>query len=62
MPKTKAKNSETLEQKLWKSADKLRKNIGQFALAEGKKGGQFYTPESVVRVFDPCCLSYEDAN
>ncbi|MEQ9485134.1 MAG: hypothetical protein RIG27_23010 [Coleofasciculus sp. F4-SAH-05] len=25
--KTKVKNSETLEQKLWKSADKLRKNI-----------------------------------
>jgi type I restriction enzyme M protein len=24
--------------------------LGQFALAEGKKGGQFYTPESVVRV------------
>ncbi|MEQ9232747.1 MAG: type I restriction-modification system subunit M N-terminal domain-containing protein [Coleofasciculus sp. E2-BRE-01] len=24
---TKVKNSETLEQKLWKSADKLRKNI-----------------------------------
>lgn len=43
--------------------------LGQFALAEGKKGGQFYTPESVVkllvemlepyegRVFDPCCGS-----
>jgi type I restriction enzyme M protein len=41
----------------------------QFALAEGKKGRQFYTPESVVRVlvemlqpykwpvFDPCCGS-----
>jgi len=41
--------------------------LGQFALAEGKKGGQFYTPRSVVkllvemlqpfegRVFDPCC-------
>jgi type I restriction enzyme M protein len=40
--------------------------LGQFALAEGKKGGQFYTPHSVVnllvemlepyegRVFDPC--------
>ncbi|MFM7601801.1 MAG: type I restriction-modification system subunit M N-terminal domain-containing protein, partial [Pseudanabaena sp.] len=23
--------------------------LGQFALAEGKKGGQFYTPESIVR-------------
>lgn len=43
--------------------------LGQFALAEGKKGGQFYTPQSVVkllteiiepyhgRVFDPCCGS-----
>lgn len=43
--------------------------LGQFALAEGKKGGQFYTPRSVVqllvemlqpekgKVFDPCCGS-----
>jgi len=43
--------------------------LGQFALAEGKKGGQFYTPGSVVkllvkmlepyegRVLDPCCGS-----
>ncbi len=43
--------------------------LGQFALAEGKKGGQFYTPACVVqllvemlepyegRVFDPCCGS-----
>jgi len=43
--------------------------LGQFALAEGKKGGSFYTPRSVVkvlvemlepyegRVFDPCCGS-----
>jgi len=43
--------------------------LGQFALAEGKKGGQFYTPRSVVEllvemlepyrgmVFDPCCGS-----
>ena len=43
--------------------------LGQFALAEGRKGGQFYTPRSVVellvemlepykgRVFDPCCGS-----
>jgi len=43
--------------------------LGQFALAEGKKGGQFYTPRSVVqllvemlepykgRIFDPCCGS-----
>ena len=41
--------------------------LGEFALAEGKKGGQFYTPRSVVellvemlepfkgRVCDPCC-------
>ncbi|MDQ3815421.1 MAG: type I restriction-modification system subunit M, partial [Armatimonadota bacterium] len=43
--------------------------LGQFASAEGKKGGQFYTPTSVVkvlvevlaphqgRVYDPCCGS-----
>ena len=43
--------------------------LGQFAAAEGKKGGQFYTPRSVVktlvevlaphngRVYDPCCGS-----
>jgi type I restriction enzyme M protein len=43
--------------------------LGEFALAEGKKGGQFYTPGNVVkllvemlepyegRVFDPCCGS-----
>ena len=43
--------------------------LSQFASAEGKKGGQFYTPRSVVRVlvemlapykgrvFDPCCGS-----
>lgn len=43
--------------------------LGQFAQAEGKKGGQFYTPQAVVkllvemiepykgRVFDPCCGS-----
>lgn len=43
--------------------------LGEFALDEGKKGGQFYTPGSVVkvlvemlepyegRVFDPCCGS-----
>jgi len=43
--------------------------LGQFASAEGKKGGQFYTPESVVRtlvemiepfkgrVYDPACGS-----
>ena len=43
--------------------------LGQFANAEGKKGGQFYTPASVARVlvdvlaphkgkvYDPCCGS-----
>jgi len=43
--------------------------LGEFANAEGKKGGQFYTPKSIVRlmvemiepykgrVFDPCCGS-----
>ena len=43
--------------------------LSQFATAEGKKGGQFYTPRCVVkvlvemiepykgRVFDPCCGS-----
>jgi type I restriction enzyme M protein len=43
--------------------------LGEFALAEGKKGGQFHTPRSVVellvemlepytgRVLDPCCGS-----
>ena len=43
--------------------------LGEFALAEGKKGGQFYTPRSIVellvamlepykgRVLDPCCGS-----
>jgi type I restriction enzyme M protein len=43
--------------------------LGQFASAEGKGGGEFYTPQSVVkllvemiepykgRIFDPCCGS-----
>ena len=43
--------------------------LGQFAGAEGKRGGEFYTPQSVVRVlvemlepysgrvYDPCCGS-----
>lgn len=43
--------------------------LAQFASAEGKRGGQFYTPQSVVqvlvtmlapykgRVYDPCCGS-----
>lgn len=43
--------------------------LGQFALAEGTQGGQFYTPSSIVkllvemiepyrgRVYDPCCGS-----
>ena len=41
--------------------------IGEFASSEGKRGGEFYTPKSVVdtmiemieptkgRVYDPCC-------
>jgi len=37
-----------------RSADILRHVfeyfLGQFALAEGKKGGQFYTPRSVVEL------------
>ncbi len=43
--------------------------LGEFAAAEGKKGGQFYTPQSIVkvlvemiepfsgRIYDPCCGS-----
>ena len=43
--------------------------LGEFALAEGKKGGQFYTPRCIVellvtmlepfkgRIMDPCCGS-----
>lgn len=43
--------------------------LGQFASAEGKKGGQFFTPQSIVntlvavldphqgKVYDPCCGS-----
>ncbi|MFY9342974.1 MAG: class I SAM-dependent DNA methyltransferase [Planctomycetota bacterium] len=43
--------------------------LGQFAQAEGKKGGQYYTPKAIVtlivemlepyqgRVYDPCCGS-----
>lgn len=43
--------------------------LGEFALAEGKKGGEFYTPPCVVellvqmiepfegRIYDPCCGS-----
>ena len=43
--------------------------LGEFAMAEGKKGGQYYTPKSIVtlivemlepyqgRVYDPCCVS-----
>ncbi|HAM38456.1 MAG: N-6 DNA methylase [Elusimicrobia bacterium RIFOXYD2_FULL_34_15] len=43
--------------------------LGQFADSEGKRGGQFYTPRSIVnlliemmepykgRIFDPCCGS-----
>ncbi|RIJ98102.1 MAG: hypothetical protein DCC43_09815 [Candidatus Brocadia sp.] len=65
--------SATLGTKVAQSKDVLGKVyeyfLGEFALAEGKKGGQFYTPGSVVkllvemlepyegRVFDPCCGS-----
>ena len=65
--------SATLGTKEAQSKDVLGKTyeyfLGEFALAEGKKGGQFYTPSSVVRllvemlepyegrVFDPCCGS-----
>lgn len=43
--------------------------LGEFSIAEGKKGGQYYTPKSIVtlivemlqpfqgRVYDPCCGS-----
>ena len=43
--------------------------LGEFASAEGKKGGQFYTPKSIVKlmvemiepykgkIYDPCCGS-----
>lgn len=62
-----------IEQSKEESADILGRVfeffLGEFALAEGKQGGQFYTPKSVVellvnmlepykgRVFDPCCGS-----
>lgn len=71
--------TEQLELDIEQNAQKLAKGdvlgrvyeyfLGEFALAEGKKGGQFYTPESIVkllvemvepykgRVFDPCCGS-----
>ena len=62
---------------LGSSADRAKDTLGrvyeyflaQFASAEGKKGGQFYTPSRVVRVlveilapykgrvYDPCCGS-----
>ena len=63
----------TLQNTSTKSADLLghvfEYFLGEFALAEGKKGGQFYTPRSVVellvnmlepykgRMLDPCCGS-----
>jgi len=63
----------TLQNTSTKSADLLghvfEYFLGEFALAEGKKGGQFYTPRCVVellvnmlepykgRVLDPCCGS-----
>jgi len=54
---------------LWDKPKKEAPFLGEFALAEGKKGGQFYTPRCVVRllvemlepyngrVLDPCCGS-----
>lgn len=33
--------------------------LGQFANAEGKKGGQFYTPKSVVNLIVECLEPYE---
>jgi type I restriction enzyme M protein len=62
MDKAKARSADTL-------GHVFEYFLGEFALAEGKKGGQFYTPRSVVemlvgmlqpykgRVFDPCCGS-----
>ena len=61
------------EEKLWAAADKLCGHyeyfLGKFANAEGKDGGEFYTPQSVEkllvemiepykgRIYDPCCGS-----
>jgi type I restriction enzyme M protein len=71
-------NVEQLDLDLEQNANKLKGDVlgqvyeyflGEFALLEGRKGGQFYTPESIVkllvtmiepysgRVFDPCCGS-----
>ncbi|TAE55568.1 MAG: SAM-dependent DNA methyltransferase [Nostocales cyanobacterium] len=71
-------NVEQLDLDLEQNAAKLKGDVlgqvyeyflGEFALLEGRKGGQFYTPESIVkllvimiepysgRVFDPCCGS-----
>lgn len=63
----------TLQESGKKSTDVLGRVyeyfLGQFAGAEGKRGGEFYTPRSVVRVlvemlepytgrvYDPCCGS-----
>jgi type I restriction enzyme M protein len=65
--------SEKAEGKSHRSVDLLGRVyeyfLGRFASAEGKKGGQFYTPQSVVRllvgmlapykgrIYDPCCGS-----
>ena len=75
----KKNSSEQLELDLEQNVKKLQQAdvlgrvyeyfLGEFALLEGKKGGQFYTPEPIVkllvemlepyngRVFDPCCGS-----
>ncbi|GAK46547.1 type I restriction enzyme M protein [Tepidicaulis marinus] len=63
----------TLKQKKGEATDLLGRVyeyfLGQFAGSEGKRGGEFYTPRSVVRlmvemlepykgrVYDPCCGS-----
>jgi type I restriction enzyme M protein len=33
--------------------------LGQFALAEGKKGGQFYSPRSIVKLLVEMLEPYE---
>ena len=73
--------NQTLEKRLWEAADQLRANsgltfgriyeyfLGEFARTEGQKGGEFFTPSSIVRlivqilepyhgrVLDPACGS-----
>jgi type I restriction-modification system DNA methylase subunit len=54
--------NQTLEKRLWEAADQLRANsgltfgriyeyfLGEFARTEGQKGGEFFTPSSIVRL------------